>query len=342
MMAWSPDGTEIAGSDFADGKVDGAPVVTNYVVNVKTKQVTKLKLPDNHVITDWSRDGKLFLTTRITSGKDGPKGQLFLMNRDGTVNKALTEATKMSFLGKFSPDGRRVLFQEGRQVEREPKKVPGLGILDVATGKVTPVADTPINGDVHGFCWSPDGKRIAYTWQERHEGDPKETATKETTSSLVICDPDGKNQKTIATETVPGPGLLSIMFVDWGFVIDNDKKEKADAEKIQGTWKAVSVVDGGNERDTKGARVVFTESKVTITDDKRDVPGEYNLDPSKKPKWIDITVDSRTMPGIYELDGDKLRICLNEIAEGERPTAFESKGGSSPNDLLMVLEREKK
>src|SRR5205085_740972 len=65
-FAWSPDGSEIACCDFVDGPPDKAKplVVSHFIVNVKTKEKTKLKLPENHILTDWSRDGKFFLTCR--------------------------------------------------------------------------------------------------------------------------------------------------------------------------------------------------------------------------------------------------------------------------------------
>ena len=40
MFAWSPDGTEIACSDFEDGQVEKEPDVTHCIVNVKTKEKT--------------------------------------------------------------------------------------------------------------------------------------------------------------------------------------------------------------------------------------------------------------------------------------------------------------
>ena len=50
---------------------------------MKTKEKTALKLPADHYITDWSRDGKHFVTTHIW-----PNAGIFLMNRDGTEHQA--------------------------------------------------------------------------------------------------------------------------------------------------------------------------------------------------------------------------------------------------------------
>lgn len=85
-------------------------------------------------------------------------------------------------------------------------------VLDLATGKIIAVEDLPLNGEIQSYCWSPDGKRIAYAWREQHAADG---ANKETESFLVVCDPNGKNAKTIATEKAPGQGSINIGHIDW-------------------------------------------------------------------------------------------------------------------------------
>lgn len=91
-----------------------------------------------------------------------------------------------------------------------------LFVQDLATGKRAPVQDLPLNGDLQAYCWSPDGKKIAYSWREVHqEGKPEELVDKETESFLVVCDPDGKNAKTIVTEKGRGQWLITIGTIDW-------------------------------------------------------------------------------------------------------------------------------
>ena len=43
---------------------------------VKTKEKKPLKLPEGHILDDWSRDGKYFLTTRFGVDKDKPQARL--------------------------------------------------------------------------------------------------------------------------------------------------------------------------------------------------------------------------------------------------------------------------
>src|SRR5262249_51104552 len=180
MFAWSPDGTELVYSDFVDG--DKKPETAHGIVHVKTKEKTTLKLPEGHMITDWSRDGKYFLTTSIdgvVTQEKFPTTKLHLLNRDGTEHKALTDGKQIALFGRLSPDGTRVLHD----VLTIPKDKLGeakheMYVLDIATGKSTRVEEQPLNGEVMGYCWSPDGKRIAYCWREVHKGKSEEPVNK--------------------------------------------------------------------------------------------------------------------------------------------------------------------
>jgi RNA polymerase sigma factor (sigma-70 family) len=216
VVVWSADGTQLACTDYPDVWEKG-PVYTHFLIDVKTKEKTILKLPNDHIITDWSRDGKYFLTTSMEIAEDSAAIRLHLMNRDGTEHKSLTDKTQLSGMGRFSPDGKRVLFGTVPYPKKDQKidyEKATLAVLDIATGKTTKLEDIPRNADVRNLCWSPDGKQIAFLWCERHEGTPEEINEKDTTTAVVVCDPDGKNQKTIAT--AKGKGLLqTISGLDW-------------------------------------------------------------------------------------------------------------------------------
>ena len=178
------------------------------VIDVKTREITELKLPEDHYVTDWSRDGKVFVTTRVW-----PRAGVFLMNHDGTGLKSLTEkrlrAGEYGVAGRLSPDGKRLLFKVVTPPRKGAKltKV-GLAVLDLATGKVTPVADVPAGGDVNAHCWSPDGKRIAYAWSESLD----RLAEDEIESKVVVCDPDGKDAQAASSSR---GRLVTIVGVDW-------------------------------------------------------------------------------------------------------------------------------
>jgi len=213
--AWAPEGDRIAVTDIVVDP-DKKLVCVHHLVDVKTKKKTLIKLPDHHVITDWSRDGKYFLTTSMKVDDGKPVAHLYLMKMDGTEFKTLTDGKQVAIMGKLSPDGTRVLYHVlVPPKENQPQRCRELAVLDIATGKSSPVADLPLNGEIQSYCWSPDGKHIAFTWRQVHEGKPEDVTMKETESFLVVSDPDGKNQKTIASEKAQGQWIISIGQVDW-------------------------------------------------------------------------------------------------------------------------------
>jgi uncharacterized protein (TIGR03067 family) len=140
-----------------------------------------------------------------------------------------------------------------------------------------------------------------------------------------------------------------------------DDKAKPDAEQLQGTWKFTRLSLFGNEPPKEflpKLRVVIEGKSFTIkpgiafegSNEKPD--GEWKLgakdgdsvtielDPSKKPKTIDLTTEfdgqKATLKGIYQLDGDELKICFGQQRPKEFPTKVDS------GTMLYVLKRDKK
>jgi uncharacterized protein (TIGR03067 family) len=122
------------------------------------------------------------------------------------------------------------------------------------------------------------------------------------------------------------------------------EKEKKDTEKIQGNWTVVSWKKRP-EAELKGLKVIIKDGTITIDDGKKKkqkIP--YKLDPSKKPKAIDLAntgiEGKETSLAIYELDGDTLKICWSEKDPEHRATEFASDEDSG--QTMIVLKREKK
>jgi uncharacterized protein (TIGR03067 family) len=131
---------------------------------------------------------------------------------------------------------------------------------------------------------------------------------------------------------------------------DSPKEEvKKFQEKLQGTWKPVSVEQRGESKeDDEDHRLIFDGNKFRIKrGDQPIIQGTFKLDPSKKPKQIDmkITEDEngkhkgQTALGIFALDGDTLKWCIAEPGTTERPKEF-----SAPADtklMFITFKREK-
>jgi uncharacterized protein (TIGR03067 family) len=119
----------------------------------------------------------------------------------------------------------------------------------------------------------------------------------------------------------------------------------AELKKLDGTWKAVSMVYNG-EPITEGLaedEITFKDGRVTVTRNGK-VFGEcvLTVDPDKSPKTVDEhrvsgPLKGTTCYGIYKLEGDTFTVCY-AFAANSRPGVFESKKDSGM--LLIVARRQ--
>jgi uncharacterized protein (TIGR03067 family) len=157
-----------------------------------------------------------------------------------------------------------------------------------------------------------------------------------------------------------GSVSLALVCVLAGVAADDPEKQAAVAKELkllEGTWRVVSIVQGGKEQpeDTLGETMTFEGGKLTERGnqaDDKDEPRQFRLDPTCSPRVIDFDAANNNfrdadevVEGVYRLDGDTLVVCINwesgrGAVKGNRPTALESKEGTPAR--LITLKRQKR
>ncbi len=144
-----------------------------------------------HLITDCSRDGKWFLTTLMASKLTNwmTNSELYLVKWDGSDAKKIGQG----FDGKLSPDGKTVLCLD--LAWKDEVLFTHLVLVDVKSGERRRISRETNGTLVGGYCWSPDGKKIAYVWQ-RNPADGE----KEYEFFLMVMDADGQNSTVVLSQ----------------------------------------------------------------------------------------------------------------------------------------------
>lgn len=137
---------------------------------------------------------------------------------------------------------------------------------------------------------------------------------------------------------------------------DDDAKKRAierDTKKLEGSWRTMSVESNGKKlsqdviKEMADLRLVFKGDTGSIRNKGKVLSeGPFTIDPTKKPKTLDLEVTKgqrigSTSLAIYELDGDTLKACWTSLAvDRKRPKEFATKPDSGL--LLITYQREKK
>jgi uncharacterized protein (TIGR03067 family) len=123
---------------------------------------------------------------------------------------------------------------------------------------------------------------------------------------------------------------------------------KKDRDRIQGVFRVLIYEDSGVSKDggkdhllsIKGDQFSIRMGGKTV------LKGTFKLDPSKKPKQIDlkITEDAKgksagkTAQGIYQSLMDGLVVCTAEPGSKQRPTGFATTG--TKRSLMTLLQQK--
>jgi uncharacterized protein (TIGR03067 family) len=125
-----------------------------------------------------------------------------------------------------------------------------------------------------------------------------------------------------------------------------DAAVKKDAEALQGNWTLASAERRGEiapEDFLKSVKLRFKGDKYTMTIDKEEKTGTFELRPSKNPKEIDLISDKQMSPAIYSLDKDKDKDTLKLVIDTEDKTRAKelSSPGKGSSHMLLVFKKAK-
>jgi uncharacterized protein (TIGR03067 family) len=137
--------------------------------------------------------------------------------------------------------------------------------------------------------------------------------------------------------------LLGILSVGMLLGADgkNDDPAAKDLERLQGTWAIESLEINGKqepEERTKDTKLTVKGDKYVVKVRDKEFEVTIKLDPTKKPKHIDMVpadgpAQGKTHPGIYAVDGERFKLCRGQAPDKERPADF----GSWPDSGVFYI-----
>jgi Tol biopolymer transport system component len=231
-LVWTPDRKLIVVEANSDKDVRARKFRT-WLVDVGTKEKTKLDVPETAQIYCVTPDGKSYIATTY----DFDKKQFYLVSISREGNK-VSELTPLAFgimsptnfiKPRLAPDGSRVLFldiDKEEKLEEGMRRFPRLYLYDLKTRKREKLADIALDAFIWEYEWAPDSKRVAYVWKRMEpgvplanslgaDGKPKEQKAVETETHLNVADPNGKNTKTILSAKGRTGPAITLNGLEW-------------------------------------------------------------------------------------------------------------------------------
>ena len=169
-ICWTADGKKLIAAKTTE--IPPNAVFESALLDPETGKVENLDLPAGVRVLDCAKDGKTFVVE--TFDAKVKKKELGIATKGEADVLSLTGLKGHSgrAIARLSPDGRTIALIDGDPERKNAHKWGASDrpyLIDVKTKKREMLADFPDNGRSFGIAWSPDGKRLAYTWQALDE-----------------------------------------------------------------------------------------------------------------------------------------------------------------------------
>lgn len=173
-VRWSPDNQQIAFVTKRDGMGE------IYLINRDGSNEHRLTHGSTDIYANdvydlsWSADGKQIAFIRPY--------QLYIVNADGSDEKALTDRQDTASAVAWSPDGKQIAFVMTKNQQS------GIYTMLPDGSNLQKITDIP--DSFTGLNWSPDGQHFDYSYKDNGN------------VSLFIVDADGNNNHQLATNVI--------------------------------------------------------------------------------------------------------------------------------------------
>lgn len=143
------------------------------------------------------------------------------------------------------------------------------------------------------------------------------------------------------------PVLFALMAIVSTSAVCGQTDAKQDFKLLAGAWRVVTFEIHGKAMPAEKSPKDF----VIVGDQLTGLgpPMVLTLDPTKKPKWVDLTFkkDDKSYPlrGIYEVNGEDLKLCIpmaeiGKLFENKRPQSFDTVGKGTALFLAKRISKK--
>ncbi|MGA8532436.1 MAG: S9 family peptidase [Acidobacteriaceae bacterium] len=220
---------------------------------------------------DVSRDGRwvLFSATDVDLAKNTRTSHLWIVPVGGGEEKPLTASAAGESRGRFSPDGKQVLFETSR---RDGQQI-WLADFDTTAGAIgDPHQLTTISTEADNATWSPDGKHILFTsdvYPECSVG-PDEAAISGTAEDAC----DRQKDEAQAQDKVKAKIFTHLLYRHWNHFTDDKRSHLFLVSVDDGVYRDLNPGDDhdvppfslgepdGWDFSPDGKEIAFEERKV--------------------------------------------------------------------------------